>query len=105
MTVFIPDNSTTYKAALGDLDGKQSDATVVIGGADPVKAVPNINASKWDDEAWINLNYKKMVVSIEPLSFTNGELSLTVGGTIWKTWITDIDVNLIESPITLKAVQ
>ena len=68
MAILEPINLTTFKTRLGDLDGKGASADIILGGNDPTKFIPNLNASKWDDEAWINLNLKNIQVIIEKIS-------------------------------------
>jgi hypothetical protein len=88
-------SSKYYSTVLGDLDGK-ADASIHIGSQD--KFVPNINASKWDDEAWINLNYKAMSVATEKESLSDGTASLKVGGVTFKTW--PLNNNVLECSLT-----
>lgn len=52
-------------------------ALVRIGSAE--KFVPNINASKWDDEAWLNINTADAVVSAETETFADDKIALTIG--------------------------
>ena len=54
------------------------DAVVQIGGSMPDKFVPNINASKWDDECWLNINHPDSVTS-ETEEFVADKVSLKVG--------------------------
>lgn len=54
------------------------DAVVKIGGSMLDKFVPNINASKWDDECWLNINHPDSVTS-ESEEFTADKVSLKVG--------------------------
>ena len=42
----------------------EEDTDVYIGG-NFKKFVPNINMSKWNDEAWLNINHKETIVSGE----------------------------------------
>lgn len=61
-------NSTTWTADLGDPDLRASN---VIGGSDPGSFVPNINAGKWDDECWFNLNLPITVGAGDVLAVTS----------------------------------
>ena len=47
-------DATTFTTDRGDADIPVKN---VIGGTDPSKFVPNINAGRWDDEAWFNINW------------------------------------------------
>ena len=72
-----------YRLISGDNDGKQADATVLLGGRTD-KFVPNINAFKWasptlpNGEAWLNINFPQ-VVGLERPTFDGKLLTLMVG--------------------------
>lgn len=63
-------NKTEYDTYL-------SDATIKIGGTTE-KFVPNINASKWGDECFLNINHPDLVGG-EKETLIDGKLELTVG--------------------------
>ena len=75
-------------AVLGDADGKAC-ASIAIGGTDSSKFIPNINASKWNDAAWLNINHKATVVSKEKETFTDSskEISMAVGDLTHKYYV------------------
>lgn len=77
---------TEYTVTLGDLDGRGADASIVVGGK-TANFVPNVNASKWDDEVWLNINPKGVVVTSEKESFSDGEISIEVGDLAFKYYI------------------
>jgi hypothetical protein len=54
------------------------DTFVKIGGAMPDKFVPNINASKWNDECWLNINHPDSVID-EIEEFILDKVSLRIG--------------------------
>ena len=54
------------------------DAVIKIGGSMPDKFVPNINASKWGDECWLNINHPDSVTS-ESEEFIADKVSLKIG--------------------------
>lgn len=58
---------------LGDVKPK-----VKLGGSDITKYVPNINASFYDDEFFLNFNRKDKIVTDEPAKLSNGKVSQTV---------------------------
>lgn len=89
-------SGTSYLCTLGDGDGK-ADASIVCGGQ-IVKTVPNINASKWSNEAWLNLNYRAMTINAEQPIFKNNCLALKVGGVTWKTW--PLNQSVLECSLT-----
>ena len=79
---------TQFITRLGDegrLDPKdprigQADADIVIGGSsDLSKFISNINASKWDDEFWLNINNPAMTKG-DVKSFDNGVIVFEQGG-------------------------
>ena len=70
------------------------DASLLLGGKDIDGLIPNTNLSKWEDEAFINLNPKWFAVYENGLysksitsDYTNGLLSLTKGDVKWQTYI------------------
>lgn len=81
-------DSTSYLVTLGDGDGK-ADASVVCGGK-LSKTVPNINASKWDDEAFLNLNPTWLsVLESSVVQYENGVVSVQSGDVKWVSYITN----------------
>ena len=68
-----PDEGKYY---ISKLATDSVETTVKVGAAE--KFVPNINASKWGDEAWLNINMPD-VVNEEKESLVDEKLSLTVG--------------------------
>jgi len=84
---------TAYAVSLGDRDLKSH---IIVGASD--KFVPNINAGKWNDEAWLNINYAAMAVTDEKEVLTDEKLCLTVGGVSFEAWAIDdksLDIRLI----------
>ena len=53
------------------------EATIKIGG-NTEKFVPNINASKWDDETWLNINLPD-IVNAEKETFLDDKIELAIG--------------------------
>lgn len=76
MSKLIKDK-TQYLTTLGDGDGK-ADARLTIGGKN--KFVPNINASKWNDEAWLNINHSASIVTNQKERFKDGKIEISVSG-------------------------
>ena len=65
--------------------------TIKIGGDDIAtdgKFVPNINASKWDNEVWLNINHPD-VVTTEKESLVDGKLQITIGNNTHRYFVTD----------------
>jgi len=60
-----------------EYDTELNEAVIKIGGTTE-KFVPNINASKWNDEAWLNINMPDVVTN-EIETFQNDKIELTVG--------------------------
>jgi hypothetical protein len=79
MSILVTKNATTYETELGDKPNDVAQAKIVIGGSDPTKFMPNINASKWGDECFLNLNFKDIAVKSEKASFSIGKVEITVG--------------------------
>lgn len=71
-------NKTEYITTLGDPDGK-ANASLVVGGK-AKKFVPNVNISKWSNEAWLNLNHRDTGVTNEIETFADGTVELIVSG-------------------------
>jgi len=69
---------------------------VKIGSAE--KFVPNINVSKWNDEAWLNINHPD-VVTAEKETFVDNKIELPVGNNIHRYYEKD---NHLEYEIVLK---
>lgn len=61
-------DSTTFECSLGDTG---ISAHNIIGGSDPSKFIPNLNSSRWSDEAWINLNCPVVVSAGDILERTS----------------------------------
>jgi len=77
------ENRAEYIAVLGDGDG-QADASLLIGGRDEAtqgKFAPNLNAHKWHDEAWLNINHPDTVILNETEIYNEQEekVELTAG--------------------------
>ena len=70
-------SETAYGVSLGDSQNIFH-SSIKIGG-DTVKFVPNINASKWNDEAWFNLNPSWFSVGNEVQAFVDGKVQIGVG--------------------------
>lgn len=99
--VVSKDNPTLYEVILGNGGGK-AEALVKVG-SNLDKFVPNVNASKWFDEAWINLNHKAMSVVSEKEFFINDTISLKVGGITWKSWT--LGPRVLECSLTYDALK
>lgn len=65
---------------------------VRIGGSLENKFVPNINASKWNDEAWLNINFPQ-VVSNQIATFDGSVIEQTIGDYKHRFY-QDVDGNL-----------
>ncbi len=50
------------------------------------KFVPNINASKWSDECWLNIKHPD-VINTEIEQFTNGKIEFSVGNNIHRYYV------------------
>ena len=62
--IFTEDKSINlYTSILGQTPNGDADALVKTGGESLTKFVPNINASKWGDECWLNINNKAVEVT------------------------------------------
>jgi hypothetical protein len=79
-----------YETSLGEVHEPQADASILVGGGnDPSRFLPNVNASKWNDAAWLNFNFKDIVVSSEQEVWTDadGRMEITVGGLTWRSYV------------------
>lgn len=77
-----------YDLTLAETD---TPCAIKIGGNDKAtdgKFVPNINASKWDDEAWLNINHPDLITS-QKEALIDGKLELTVGDKTHRYYITE----------------
>lgn len=85
MLTKTPDKSEyTAKCETGEIE-----TAVLIGGNDAAvgdKFVPNINASKWNDECWLNINHSDVVVA-QKEGFVDGEVSLVIGNNTHQYYI------------------
>jgi hypothetical protein len=93
-----------YRTTLGELDGLGADASVLVGGTGS-KFVPNLNANKWNDECFLNINHGDTVVSTETESFVDGSLDLIVGDFKHRYYITqdgrlEYEIHLAQKPQT-----
>jgi len=80
-----PDEGKYYKSTLAT---DYAETIVKVGSQD--KFVPNINASKWDDEAWLNINMPE-VVNTETETFAQEKIELTVGNNTHRFYELDKD--------------
>lgn len=86
--ILIEDKATNlYTTRLGETPNADADAIVKTGGISTNKFVPNINASKWNDECWLNINNKAVSIVGEKQSFTNGKIDLIVGNDCHRYYI------------------
>jgi hypothetical protein len=76
-----------YSTILGQTPKGQADALVKVGGESLTKFVPNINASKWNDECWLNINNKAVTVKAETQEFKDGKIDLIVGNDCHRYYI------------------
>jgi hypothetical protein len=77
-----------YNTILGQTPKGDADALVKVGGESLTKFVPNINASKWNDECWLNINNKAVTVKAETQEFKDGKIDLIVGNDCHRYYIT-----------------
>jgi len=84
----MTEDTTQFITTLGDGDGI-ADARIISGGTS-FEIVPNVNMSKWDDEAFLNINKKDFIVSKSTLTdFIDGRLILQNSNEKWQTYIKD----------------
>ena len=69
---------TEYITTIGDPDGK-ANASLVIGGRTK-KFVPNVNISKWNNEAWLDFNHRDTGVTNGIETFADGAVEVIAGG-------------------------
>ncbi len=71
-----------YDVELGHVskEREKGNASIRIGGSDSQKFVPNINASKWNDEAFLNINYSDTTITAEQETFTDDKVEISAGG-------------------------
>jgi hypothetical protein len=62
---------------IGSINKKDVETKLVIGSRTG-KFVPNINASKWDDECWLNINFPQVVTN-EKAKIDKDVISQTIG--------------------------
>lgn len=63
----------------------------IVVGSNTGKFVPNINMSKWNDEAWLNINYPQTVTNELPV-FIDGKISQKIGDLTHRYYPKDNDV-------------
>jgi hypothetical protein len=73
-TIMIRDG-TTYRT---DIEHVGCNAHIDIGGSG-ARYVPNLNCHRWDDEAWLNINYPVMITT-ERETFADDKIELEAGG-------------------------
>ena len=81
--------------------------TIKIGGDDIAtdgKFVPNINASKWDDEFWFNINFPA-AVSIEKETFVDGVIELNVDGLIHRFYPKEIVRDYVDIQTSVEGLE
>ncbi|MBW1915147.1 MAG: hypothetical protein JRI86_09435 [Deltaproteobacteria bacterium] len=84
----MTEDTTQFITTLGDGDGI-ADARIISGGTS-FEIVPNVNMSKWDDEAFLNINKKDFIVSKSTLTdFIDDRLILQNSNEKWQTYIKD----------------
>lgn len=74
------DNTYTadYDDDLSHVDNQKT--VVVIGGASVKdKFIPNINASRWQGEAWMNINHRDTLITTEKETVAGGVISIESG--------------------------
>lgn len=96
MTVLLAQTDISkaiYTCSLGDGDLK-ADASIRLGALDKTDIwVPNINANKWDNEAWLNLNPRWFEVGKSATQdFRLSTAEVTVGDVKIKSWPLSNDV-------------
>jgi hypothetical protein len=78
--IFTPDNQIKlYTTSLGKTPDLQADALLKIGGESTTLFVPNINASKWGDECFLNINHPDQVKISDVQDFKDGTIRLDCG--------------------------
>ena len=77
-----------YQSTLGQTPKAEADALVKVGGESIARFVPNINASKWNDECWLNINNSDVAVISEKQTFVDGKVDLIVGNCCHRYYIT-----------------
>ena len=92
-----------YTCSFGDGDGK-ADASVKLGAADKTDVfVPNINALKWGNEAWVNLNPSWFAVGKSSVcDFTDRVAAAQVGDVLIKTWA--LNQSVLEYAVVFSSV-
>jgi hypothetical protein len=75
------------------LSGILGGAVVLSGGKSG--GLPNVNAGRWDDECWLNLNYTDM---LNPDLKAGDKLILEKGSERWESW--PLNSEVLESAIT-----
>jgi hypothetical protein len=74
-----------------EYDTNLEQAAIKVGGTDETTAgkfVPNINASKWDDECWLNINHPDVVTAEKEVE-VDGVVSLSVGDNTHRYYVND----------------
>ena len=74
MVDLISKDITTFEGILGDERPDYPRRAIIVGGSDPAKFAPNINASMHSDEFWLNFNFADFIVDQEIPDFTDGKL-------------------------------
>lgn len=80
-------DKTEYTVTLGNTLNKRADASIVIGGKTE-KFLPNIHASKWDDECFLNISHRD-VVSVQKETLADGKVELQVGNNTHRYFVDD----------------
>lgn len=97
-------DGTEYDAELV----KDDTPTAVKIGGKTAKFVPNINASKWNDECWMNINHPD-VVNAEKETFVDDKMELTIGNNTHRYYVDDdgrleYEIDFATKPISNKVV-
>ncbi len=86
MALIYDEVNKNCRSELGDSDGLAI-ASLVLGGLEGAKFIPNINASKWHDQAWLNINHTDSIITTVSERLTGDQISITVGDLVHRYYI------------------
>ena len=66
------------------------------------KFIPKLNASRWNNEAWLDLNYEGMIIKSEKPRVSNGLIKIAKDGVEFSAW--QLNKNVVETSLRFNTV-
>ena len=102
MTVLTAKDSTTFETELGDELGDVARTKIVVGGSDPIKFAPNVNASKWNNECYLNINFNDLKITDEVCNLKDGKVEIKVGDVTFFSYVLQGLESVLECGVRLE---